>query len=140
MTSIAQRRANRTNALKSTGPKTKAGKRRASLNAVSHGLSAPADPAWREGNVSAIQSALQGERLPDADVRHVAETIFEFERNICKTVVRSFGERLKVQHTDPIASASSSNSPFILTFAASSGSAASCNCARAVASCLAVFP
>ena len=56
--------------------------RDASLNAVSHGLSAPADPAWREGKVSAIEGALQGERLPDADVRHVAEVIFEFERNI----------------------------------------------------------
>ena len=82
MNSIAQRRANRRNALKSTGPKTKTGKRRASLNAVSHGLSAPADPAWREGKVSAIEGALQGERLPDADVRRVAEAIFEFERNI----------------------------------------------------------
>jgi len=82
MTSIAQRRANRRNALKSTGPKTKTGKRRASLNAVSHGLSAPADPSWREGKVAGIQSALQGERLPDADVRRVAQAIFEFERNI----------------------------------------------------------
>ena len=82
MTSIAQRRANRRNALKSTGPKTKAGKRRASLNAVSHGLSAPADPVWREGRVAAIEGALKGERLPDADVRRVAEAIFEFERNI----------------------------------------------------------
>jgi len=82
MTSIAQRRANRRNALKSTGPKTKTGKRRASLNAVSHGLSAPADPVWREGRVAAIEGALKGERLPDADVRRVAEAIFEFERNI----------------------------------------------------------
>ncbi len=82
MTSIAQRRANRRNALKSTGPKTKAGRRRASLNAVSHGLSAPVDPAWREGKVSTIEGALKGERLPDADIRRVAEVIFEFERNI----------------------------------------------------------
>ena len=82
MTSIAQRRANRRNALKSTGPKTKTGKFRASLNAVSHGLSAPADPVWREGRVAAIEGALKGERLPDADVRRVAEAIFEFERNI----------------------------------------------------------
>lgn len=82
MTSIAQRRANRRNALKSTGPKTKKGKFRASLKAVSHGLSAPADPAWREGKVSAIEGALQGERLPDAELRSIAEVIFEFERNI----------------------------------------------------------
>ena len=48
------------------------------LNAVSHGLSAPEDPVWREGKVSAIESALQGERLTDADVRRVAQVIFEF--------------------------------------------------------------
>ena len=82
MSSIAQRRANRRNALKSTGPRTETGKRRASLNAVSHGLSAPADPVWREGRVAAIEGALKGERLPDADERRVAEAIFEFERNI----------------------------------------------------------
>jgi len=82
MTSIAQRRANRRNALKSTGPRTETGKRRASLNAVSHGLSAPADPAWREGKVSAIEGALKCERLPDANARLMAEAIFEFERNI----------------------------------------------------------
>ena len=68
--------------MKSTGPKTTKGKIRASLNAVSQGLSAPADPVWREGKVSAIQGALKCERLPDADERRVAEAIFEFERNI----------------------------------------------------------
>ena len=36
--SPAQRRANRRNAKRSTGPRTEAGKRRASLNAVTHGL------------------------------------------------------------------------------------------------------
>jgi hypothetical protein len=49
---------------------------------VSHCLSAPADPAWREGKVSSIEGALKGERRPDADLRRVAEAIFEFERNI----------------------------------------------------------
>ena len=37
--SRARRQANRQNALKSTGPRTGAGKRRASQNALSHGLS-----------------------------------------------------------------------------------------------------
>jgi len=82
MSSIAQRRANRRNALKFTGLKTTKGKRRVSLNAVSHGLSAPAGPARREGKVSATEGALKRERLPDADVRRFAEAIFEFERNI----------------------------------------------------------
>jgi len=82
MSSFAQRRANRRNALKSTGPKTKTGKFRASLNAVSHGLSAPADPAWREGKASAIKVALKGEGFDDTDLGRIAETILEFERNI----------------------------------------------------------
>lgn len=82
MTSIAQRRANRRNALKSTGPKTKAGKFCASLNAVSHGLSAPADPALLEGKLSAIKAALKGEGFDDTDLGRIAETILEFERNI----------------------------------------------------------
>jgi hypothetical protein len=82
MTSIAQRRANRRNALKSTGPKTKKGKRRTSLNAVSHGLSALTDPAWREGKLSAIKVALKGEGFDDTDLGRIAETILEFERNI----------------------------------------------------------
>jgi hypothetical protein len=82
MTSIAQRRANRRNALKSTGPKTSKGKIRASFNAVSHGLFAPADPSWREGKVSAIEGALKGEGLSGAGSRSVAEAVFEFERNI----------------------------------------------------------
>ena len=34
------------------------------------------------GQGSAIEGALKGERLPDADARRVAEAIFEFERNI----------------------------------------------------------
>ena len=82
MTSIAQRRANRRNALKSTGPKTKTGKICASLNAVSHGLSAPADSAWREGKLSVIKVALKGEGFDDTDLGPIAETILEFERNI----------------------------------------------------------
>ena len=57
-------------------------KRRASLNAVSHGLSAPADPSWRDGKLSAIKVALKGEGFDDTDLGRIAEAIFEFERNI----------------------------------------------------------
>ena len=108
MTSIAQRRANRRNALKSTGPKTTKGKIRASLNAVFHGLSAPVDPSWREGKVSAIEGALKGESLSSADVRHVAKAIFEFERNIAHQR-EIFAERHKeddagVGDSDPLES------------------------------------
>ena len=49
---------------------------------MSHGLSAPVDPSWREGKVFAIEGALKGESLSSAGSRRVAEAIFEFERNI----------------------------------------------------------
>ena len=40
MTSLRQIESNRRNALRSTGPKTEAGKQRSSKNAVRHGLTA----------------------------------------------------------------------------------------------------
>ena len=43
MTSPKQRAANRANALKSTGPKSELGRRRAAVNATQHGLSLPID-------------------------------------------------------------------------------------------------
>mgnify|MGYP007028023402 CR=1 FL=1 len=51
-------------------------------NAIWRCRAAPADPAWRDGRLAAIEDALKYERLTDADVRRVAEAIFEFERNI----------------------------------------------------------
>lgn len=44
MTSPKKRLTNRANASKSTGPKTAAGMRTASLNATTHGLSVATDP------------------------------------------------------------------------------------------------
>jgi hypothetical protein len=51
MASERQCAANRANAKKSTGPKSRAGKMRSSWNAYRHGLSAPplADAAWTTG-------------------------------------------------------------------------------------------
>ena len=54
MSHFAQQRANRANALLSTGPRTEQGKRRSSLNAIRHGLTAQAVVLPSE-NVAAYQ-------------------------------------------------------------------------------------
>ena len=82
MTSAAQRRANRRNALKSTGPKSRKGRQRASLNSTTHGLSRPADPEERRIAVDLILVALQGEPMEGRARERIAEVIFEFERNV----------------------------------------------------------
>ena len=63
MTSARKLTANRNNARKSTGPKSAAGKWRASKNARQHGLSVPviADPNW-SGEITAIAQAIAGEQ------------------------------------------------------------------------------
>jgi hypothetical protein len=82
VTSAAQRRANRRNALKSTGPKSRRGRQRASLNSTTHGLSRPAEPEERRAAVDLILNALDGERMEDRARERIAEVIFEFERNV----------------------------------------------------------
>jgi len=82
VTSAAQRRANRRNALKSTGPKSDRGRQRASLNSTTHGLSRPAEPEERRAAVDLILVALEGEPMEDRARERIAEVIFEFERNV----------------------------------------------------------
>ena len=62
MTSEARRAANRANAQKSTGPRSLAGKARASQNARRHGLGSQvtADPLAREW-IASLATALAGE-------------------------------------------------------------------------------
>ena len=67
MTSLRQIESNRRNAQKSTGPKTQDGKRRASQNAVRHGLTAETvvapleDPADYRGLKLAVNAAYDAE-------------------------------------------------------------------------------
>ncbi len=72
----AQNEANHRNAQQSTGPRTEAGKKRASLNARTHGLTA-ADaviPGESEGDFEAYRAALWAEWEPkDADQAFEAE-------------------------------------------------------------------
>ena len=55
--------ANRRNSLKSTGPRTRPGKRRASLNSLKHGAYARPDPQWREAMQKLGEDPGEYERL-----------------------------------------------------------------------------
>jgi hypothetical protein len=76
MTSTRKRRANRANSLRSTGPKTAAGRSKSARNAFRHGLGIPvlSDP-----RLCAEADALAAELLGDADrefaelAHHIAE-------------------------------------------------------------------
>ena len=62
-TSAQQRQANRRNALKSTGPKSLAGKRRASSNARLHGLSGAGELSTRDPLLGQLSSLIAQDRL-----------------------------------------------------------------------------
>ena len=82
MTSLKQRAANRRNALRSTGPRTKDGQRRVSMNALKHGLTAPIEATPWASAVSDVEVLLAAESLA-AEVRHeLARRIVEYERNV----------------------------------------------------------
>lgn len=81
MTSDRQRRANLRNAQRSTGPKTPAGRVKASGNARTHGLSAPldVDPVQYE----ALVQLLRESDLLDVPVaEQVALRVLKFERTL----------------------------------------------------------
>jgi hypothetical protein len=76
--------ANRRNALRSTGPKSPAGKRRAARNALKHGLAVPvrADPSLL-GRIEALSRLIAGEGASAARLalaRRVAEAQVEVDR------------------------------------------------------------
>jgi hypothetical protein len=81
MASPKQRAANRANALKSTGPKSEAGKCRASLNATKHRLSLPVDQQLFAAEIKAISSLVREECASDAQAIEIAKRIIDFERN-----------------------------------------------------------
>src|SRR3954447_7903793 len=69
MATPAQIAANRRNALKSTGPKSRAGKRRASSNSYRHGLSL-GTVAWQGETVEALAAQIAGADASDAAFGH----------------------------------------------------------------------
>jgi len=83
MTSSARRRrANRANALRSTGPRTAAGKRAASLNATRHGLSTPTDPNALGPTAIGVADLVALDGIEPARARELAALIIDFERNL----------------------------------------------------------
>jgi hypothetical protein len=77
-----KRQANRRNALKSTGPRSRRGKQSSSLNALRHGLSGGADLRLNDPDLSAIASLIQ---LDDVDPQHATELaikIIDYEKNL----------------------------------------------------------
>jgi len=66
--------ANRANALRSTGPKTAAGRAKSSRNALRHGLSLPTEMDADElAKFHALEAALAGDRADEDRQRTVAE-------------------------------------------------------------------
>ena len=81
MTSPKQRAANRANALKSTGPKSELGRRRAAVNATQHGLSLPIDTRIFKKEIAAVIRLIRDECDSDDQATELAKRIVDFERN-----------------------------------------------------------
>lgn len=82
MSSPQRRRANRANALRSTGPRSAAGKRAASLNATRHGLSVPTDPNVLGPQALRVAELVALEGIAPARARELTGLIIDFERNL----------------------------------------------------------
>ena len=81
MTSAKQKAANRANGLKSTGPQSAQGLRRASLNAVKHRLSLPVSEQLYGKEISAVASLVRDECTSDHQAKELAKRFIDYERN-----------------------------------------------------------
>ena len=81
MASPKQRVANKANALKSTGPKSDGGKRRASVNASKHKLSLPIDARAFEAELRAVVALIRDDCDSDSQALELASRIINYERN-----------------------------------------------------------
>ena len=77
-----RRRANRANALRSTGPRSAAGKRTASLNSTRHGLSTPTDPNALCPTASGVAALIALDGIEPVKARELAALIIDFERSL----------------------------------------------------------
>ena len=77
-----KRQANRRNALKSTGPRSRRGKQSSSLNALRHGLSGGADLRLNDPDVSAIASLIQLDGVEPQEATELAIKIIDYEKNL----------------------------------------------------------
>jgi len=81
MTSPKQKAANRLNAIKSTGPRTLEGTRKASLNAVKHRLSLPVSEQIYGKEIADVASLVRDECISDHQAKELAKRIIDYERN-----------------------------------------------------------
>ena len=77
--SQARARANKRNALRSTGPKSQKGKRSSSQNAISHGLTQPLD-ASSDPNHARVIAALINDGYDTLDANHIASALMGYRR------------------------------------------------------------
>lgn len=82
LTSPQRRQANRRNALRSTGPKSAAGKKRSAANALNHGLSAPIDVPSSDPLLMALSKCIVQEGHEPLAARRLASKILDYERNL----------------------------------------------------------
>ena len=81
MTSTKQKAANRLNAIKSTGPRTAEGTRKASLNAVKHRLSLPVSEQLYGKEIATVAALVRDECISDHQAKELAKRIIDYERN-----------------------------------------------------------
>ena len=81
MTSTKQKAANRLNAIKSTGPRTAEGTRKASLNAVKHRLSLPVSELNFSQEIADVAALVRDECTSDHQAKELAKRIIDYERN-----------------------------------------------------------
>ena len=84
MSSPKKRKANRINALKSTGPKSQVGKKLVGQNAIRHGLSKAIDARVFHTEIEAIVALLEQDCIPSETARNLALKIIDFERNLAE--------------------------------------------------------
>ena len=77
-----KRQANRRNALKSTGPRSRRGKQSSSLNALRHGLSGGADLRLNDPDVSSIASLIELDGVEPQQATELAIKIIDYEKNL----------------------------------------------------------
>ena len=77
-----KRQANRRNALKSTGPRSRRGKQSSSLNALRHGLSGGADLRLNDPDISAISALIELDGVEPQQATELAIKILDYEKNL----------------------------------------------------------
>jgi len=92
-----RRQANRRNALRSTGPKSAAGRRRSSGNSVTHGLSVPIATDAVDPLLNALTQLITQEGLHPQSARGLAMKILDYERNLAYQRVHFAAQQIKSQ-------------------------------------------